>query len=301
MEVRYARILLNSLASWRRRPPTLITMNSSEARSAREFIGLTSEQLAAALNVIPSAVAAWEDGRIVVPRHIATELAWRSAAHERQVALDASGLQTCSWIQAFESESYPSDLPGQSKRLDRVVEHTETCELCAARDAFITERFAPMPPAPRPGWLAVVVPIAERIAKLPRWAQAPATGAVLFASYSLFKLLILLPSFIRGGAQGLLAAGEGIAASASIGALLGLFYGFYRRRRDAAEAPEKKAALDILDSQMSKLRAERKGGGAVYDAYLRQRRGVLKGTITAEDLLPPPAESVASPGPRNDR
>ena len=111
-----------------------------------------------------------------------------------------------------------------------------------------------MPPAPRPGWLAVAVPIAERIQALPKWAQAPATGAVLFVAYSSFKLVLLLPGFVRRGWAGLLSVVEGFAASAALGAVAGFIYDFYRRWRDARALPERKAALEILDSQMAELR-----------------------------------------------
>ena len=192
-------------------------MKAFEARIARESLGLTREQLAAETNTTPSAVAAWEEDRVGVPRHIATSLRWRVAVHERQAALADSGLPACAWMIAFEKEPEPTHIDEQSTRHDRLLDHVKACEICAAREAFVSERFPPMPPAPRPGWLGVVVPIAERIQRLPRKAQAPAIGAILFAAYSLLKLFLLLPSFARRGVAGLLTAAEGIAAECCAG------------------------------------------------------------------------------------
>ena len=274
-------------------------LTGREARLVREKLCLTPTQLAVELNSTPAALVAWEEGRTRVPRHIAADLAWRGAIHERQAALAASGLPQCDWMTAFEQQSAPTDLEQQSDRLALVVAHEKTCELCAAREAFIAERFPPMPPAPRRGVPAIVVPIAERIQTLPRWAQAPATGAVLFVAYSLLKLVFLLPGLARRGWAGLLTAAEGIAVSAALGALVGLLYDFYRQRRDAASSPEKRGALEFLDAQMAELRAKGVGGGALRDAYLRQRRAVLKGRLTLAELQQ--SANTASNDPPNAR
>lgn len=275
-------------------------MNGSEARSARESLALTREQLAAYTNATPAAVTAWEENRIRVPRYAAARLRWRVAVHEREAALADSGIPACAWMDALENEPEPTDIDEQSTRRDRVLDHLKACKVCIARQAFLSERFPPLPLVPLPGWLGVVVvPIAQRILTLPRWAQAPATGAILFVTYSLIKLLFLLPSYARAGVTGLLTAAEGIAVSAALGALAGFLYDLYRRHRNAAASPEKKAALEILDAQMADLRARGIGGGALRDAYLRQRREVLKGKLTASDLRASDDDSV--PRPPNER
>lgn len=229
-------------------------MNAAEARRARETLGLTPLQLAVEMKCTPAVVTAWEEGRIQVPPRNATVLAWRAAVHERQAALKASGLPVCAWMESFERSSSSE----RSKRLDEVIAH-QGCEICAARDAYIAERFPPMPRAPQPGVMAVVIPIAKRIAALPRWAQAPATGAILFIAYSLLKILLSLPILARSGWAGLLTAAEGIAASGAIGGIVGFIYDLYRRRRDGASSREKKAALEMLDGQMS---PDKRGAGS---------------------------------------
>jgi len=124
------------------------------------------------------------------------------------------------------------NLDERTKRLEQFVKHANECPTCRARRAYIEERFPPMPPMPHRGWLAIAAPISERINRLPVWARPAATGAVVFVAYSLFRLLVLLPAIIRSPVRGSIAAIEGIAASASIGAALGFLYGQYRRLRD---------------------------------------------------------------------
>lgn len=100
-----------------------------------------------------------------------------------------------------------------------------------------------MPRAPVRGWLAVAVPIIDRIGRLPAWARPAATGAVLFTAYSLLKLLFLIPAIARDPLRGSLTALGGITVSATIGAVLGLLYGQYRRWRDgrtSAALPNKR-------------------------------------------------------------
>lgn len=207
-------------------------MLGHEAEQARISLGLSRETFAVENNLTGDIVAAWESGRIKVPRHIATDLRWRVAREERLAALAASGLPDCDWVLGFEREPVPDKLEAQAKHMERLVEHSKSCPVCAARDGYIAERFPPMPPAPRKGWLALVLPIAERIQQLPAWAQPAATGASLFVAYSLFRLLFLLPQIVREPSRGLLVAVEGILASASIGAVVGFLYGAYQRIRD---------------------------------------------------------------------
>ena len=126
-------------------------MTGSEALAARCPLGLSETDLAVETGTTPSAVAAWEVGKIKVPRHVAVDLTWRVARNERLAALEASGLPECAWARTFEAEPIPEKLDAQTKRLDRLIDHSKTCEVCRARDNFIEGRFPPMPPAPRHG------------------------------------------------------------------------------------------------------------------------------------------------------
>jgi transcriptional regulator with XRE-family HTH domain len=212
-------------------------MTGAEATAARVALGLSQDDLAATSNMTPAVVAAWEADRIKVPRSIAVDLNWRVARDQRLAALASSGLPECQWIAAFEAEPTPDKLEAQTAQLEKLVAHSKTCEVCKAREAFVTERFPPMPPAPRPsGWLGLVMPIAERVQQLPSWARPAATGALIFIAYSLLRLIVLLPAILRSPLSGLLTAAAGIAASGSIGALLGFLYGQYRRLRGRRSA-----------------------------------------------------------------
>jgi transcriptional regulator with XRE-family HTH domain len=212
-------------------------MLASEARAARIALGLSEDALAAETNTTPAIVDAWETGRIKVPRQAAVDLTWRMAQVERLAALETSGLPECSWIAAFDAEPEAQKLRAQQARADRFLAHNKECEICKARAAYITDRFPPMPPAPREGWVAVVMPIAERVQRLPAWARPIATGVILFVAYSLLRLIFLLPSIIRSPREEIPTAITGIALSASIGAALGFLYGQYRRWRDRRTAP----------------------------------------------------------------
>src|SRR5262249_58336786 len=154
-----------------------IDMTGEEARLAREALGLTQDEMAASFGMTPAVVAGWEDGRVKVPRHVRAILQWTAAQIERRDALAASGLPACGWIHAFEQEPEAIGAVRLEERRARLSAHMQTCEVCNARVAYIAERFPPMPRAPVTGWMAIVLPIMERVRRLPPWAQAPAIGA----------------------------------------------------------------------------------------------------------------------------
>jgi transcriptional regulator with XRE-family HTH domain len=206
-------------------------MTGAEARLAREALGLTQEEMAASFGMTPAVVAGWEDGRVKVPRHVRATLQWTAAQIERRDALAASGLPTCDWIQAFEREPEPGGPAQQKERHARLNAHMGTCEVCKARVAYIADRFPPMPRPPVTGWMAIVLPIFERVRRLPEWAQPPAIGAIVCLAYSLIKLVFVLPQFVAGGISGVLVVLAGFAASAAIGIVGGFVYVLYRRLR----------------------------------------------------------------------
>lgn len=198
-------------------------MLAEEARAARLALGLSETDLAAETNLTPNVVAAWESGRIKVPRDVATDLTWRLAHLERITALAASGLPDCSWVAAFAGQPVPEGFKPQAAHFARLTDHTASCDVCKAREAFIAERFPAMPAAPRRGWVAIALPIVDAVRRLPSWAQPAATGAMLFGAYTLLRLIFVFP--------GLPTAVVALLASASIGAVVGLGYGQYQRWR----------------------------------------------------------------------
>jgi transcriptional regulator with XRE-family HTH domain len=219
-------------------PPS--PMTASRAREARLALGLSEAALAVESNTTPAVVQAWEAGRMNVPPRVALDLAWRIARHERLAALESSGLPECEWVKAFATEPVPDKLDAKRRHFERLLEHRPTCGACTAREAFISERFPPMPPAPRRGIMILIMPIGDRIQRLPAWARPAAVGALLFVAYSFVRLLFLLPAIARDPWQGGITAVEGILASAAIGAVLGALYGLYRRWR--ARGPKRRMA-----------------------------------------------------------
>jgi transcriptional regulator with XRE-family HTH domain len=216
-------------------------MTGTEARRAREALGLTQEEMAASFGMTPAVVAGWEDGRVRVPRHVRATLQWTAAQIERRDALAASGLPVCDWIQSFEKEPEPRGSNQQKERHARLNAHMQACETCRARVAYVAERFPPMPRPPVTGWMAVVIPILERVRRLPDWAQPPAIGAIACCAYTLIKVVFSLPGLIASGLDGLLVALAGFAVSASLGAVGGFVYVLYRRLRGGGlEAAEPK-------------------------------------------------------------
>jgi len=209
------------------------SMAGAEAADARTKLGLSQVQLAVEQNVTPAVVAAWEEGRIKVPQSVATKLRWETAQHERATALAASGLPECSWVAAFEKEPMPGKLEARTKRIQQLGDHLRTCDVCKAREAFIAERFPPMPPPPRPtGWIGLLIPIAKQLQRLPPSARPAAVGASLFVAYTLIRILFMMPEIWRSPRTELLIAALALLASASFGAVLGFFYGHYLRARD---------------------------------------------------------------------
>ena len=209
-------------------------MTGAEARQVRETLGLTQDEMAASFGMTPAVVAGWEDGRVKVPRHVRATLQWTAAQIERRDALAASGLPICDWIQAFEKEAEPRGGGQQRERQARLNAHMESCPICKARVAYIAERFPPMPRPPVAGWLAIALPIYERIRRLPQWAQPPAIGALVCLAYSLIKLVFALPQLVAGGLSALLPVLAAFAASASVGIVGGFVYVLYRRLRGPA-------------------------------------------------------------------
>jgi transcriptional regulator with XRE-family HTH domain len=86
------------------------TMTAAEAAAARSKLGVSQVQFAVEQNVTAAVVAAWEEGRIDMPRSVATKLRWELAQQERATALAASGLAECAWVGAFEKEPMPDKI-----------------------------------------------------------------------------------------------------------------------------------------------------------------------------------------------
>jgi DNA-binding XRE family transcriptional regulator len=206
-------------------------MNPEEAIAARKTLGLSQDALAASLGLSPDVIAAWEAGSVRVPKRIEEQLRFDAWDVERQGALASSGLQECEVYKAWQNESLPKDLQSQSEYLERGSKHRMTCPVCKARDKFVAEQFGKMPPMPIPTSARIMGAVAERIAKFPRWAQPGAWFALGFGAYSLVRIVFMLPRLARNPQYWAVPL-EGLAASISIGGVIGLIYGGFRQLRD---------------------------------------------------------------------
>ena len=194
-------------------------MNATEFRQIRARLGQSDEQLASNLGVTPHQVQQWSDGHSAVPIRFAQHIEWLSAGVERENALRDSGLPECDWMQAHIAEPYPDDPDLALRQLESGNVHVETCQVCAAREQFITERFGPMPPLPQHGWSRVF----NWIERVPSWARPAAIGAaalgLLVSVRIVFALPLLLSAPLRF-AEALLA----VVAAAGAGAAGGFAY-----------------------------------------------------------------------------
>jgi transcriptional regulator with XRE-family HTH domain len=206
-------------------------MEAKEALAARQALGLSQDAVAAELNLTPGVVAAWESGEIRVPKRIEEQLRWRVALTERITALTHSGLPECEWRKNWESRGAPSSLKAITKYYEESAAHRKTCQVCAAREKYVLDRFGKMPPPPMEGWMKTFGLIADPIERLPRWAQPAGWVAVGFGLYSLLRIIVMLPAIARNPSYWPVALG-GLALSMSIGAGLGLIYGGFREFRE---------------------------------------------------------------------
>jgi len=132
----------------------LSRVTPEELAAARLRLGLSTDELAAELNLTPAVVAAWEAGRINPSRRAQRWLLWRGAMLDRDEALAASGLPECSSLRDIVAtmRDHPRSKPGTV-----ILAHMASCETCLARKRYLAERFPPMPPPPLPLPMALLV------------------------------------------------------------------------------------------------------------------------------------------------
>lgn len=210
-------------------------MTSTEFVQARAKLGLAPDLLAADLGLPPGIIAAWESGRDRIPAHIARDLRWRAAVAERQRALVDSGLRECEWMVALEAQPQPTKLKARAARLEEMLAHEKSCPICLEREAFIAERFPPMPPPPIGAEMRALGWVFRQAERLPRWAQPSVPTAMAFGAYSLFRIVFLLPRMVAQPRLALVAV-AGLAASIGIGGALGAAYGIFRMGRERLAA-----------------------------------------------------------------
>jgi hypothetical protein len=144
-----------------------------ELAAARQRLGLSTEGLAAELNLTPAVIAAWETGKISPTRRAQRWLMWRAAMLDRDEALAASGIPECVALRNIVTEM--RDDP-RAKAGPVILAHMGNCDACLARKRYLAERFPPLPPPPLPFPMLVLVwahRTAERVWQRLRGRPAP--------------------------------------------------------------------------------------------------------------------------------
>ena len=199
-------------------------MSVPELQKAKEVLEFSDDKLAADLGLPPATVRAWSQGKDRVPHHIARDLRWRVAVRQQARALAASGLPTCDWVTALEAQPVPEKLAARSKQLEALQAHVSECPTCKARDAWVASHCPPLPERPLPLWLKLLARFAQFAESLPPWASPAVYGGVFFGVYTLLRVVFWIPRIRSHPSEGRTAI-IAVAASISIGALLGLLYG----------------------------------------------------------------------------
>jgi hypothetical protein len=155
------------------------------------------------------------------------------AAADRDAAVEARGLPKCEWIREWEEKVSQRGRPS-SRELQAIERHAKSCAVCQARIAY-AEQLPALPPYPATGIAGLIQTVTLQIMRLPEWARPVATGAALFAAYTLVKgglALVFKPTL-----SNLAGFGLAMVVSPTLGALCGLVYtafkGVRRRRRPA--------------------------------------------------------------------
>ncbi len=197
------------------------SLSAAEVASIRAQLGLSVRELAQELQLTPAIIESFESGAVAVPAQESRALRYRAAVHIRQVALEQSGLEDCAWVTAFYEEPEAKSMEAEVKRLESLNAHAAACPICVAREAFVAQRFGPMPEAPLPLWVRVVGPIGLWIERLPAWARPPVTMALVFLAMTLIRALFAAPQLMENPVDFLGAFLLAIPVTLALGAAVG--------------------------------------------------------------------------------
>jgi len=200
-------------------------MTPTEVSAARERLGLTPERLAAEFAVTEKEVRGWEAGVVRIPRRYAERLAWQAAVAERDAALAASGLPECGWVTEWQSRPTPERVNDRTAHFRAVVAHAESCPVCLAREAYVTEHLPSMPDPTLPLSMKFFAWVSRILDRVPSRFRPAVVGAAVVAGLTglnaAFAILPLLrtPERLPAVLLGLLVALPAAAVAGAIGGL----------------------------------------------------------------------------------
>lgn len=131
-------------------------MHGLEVRRTRERLGLSVDELAAALDASAAEIRMWEDGQKRIPGWEGRVVAWQLAMLEREQLLARSRLPECAWFKAWDADRSSSGA-GDAEAMRHVAE----CHTCIRRRRYVEERLGPEPPFPEGAVSRILGPVAD--------------------------------------------------------------------------------------------------------------------------------------------
>jgi transcriptional regulator with XRE-family HTH domain len=213
------------------RPPVDLKgpISPAQLRSALAELGWSSEQLSDELSVENEQLEAWERGDQVIPAIVAQRIRWHVANAERERALRASQLPECDWVANWEDSTPPEDddLDATLAHLESLQQHAQACSVCTARERFLSERFAPLPPYPMPARFRLLGSLGNLVEHVPPFFRPPLVGALILGGIVAVRVVFAVPSLLRTPAE-FLGALAALVAAAGAGAVGGVVYSVVR-------------------------------------------------------------------------
>lgn len=155
------------------------TADPDEIRRARETAGLTQEQLADVLHVLPVEIGAWESGAISLSRHEGDMVVWRiqMAEYTRRAPQETP---PCDWtFKHWFRFRRLLECGGTGAEWVRraMVRHQRHCAPCRAAQALADAVPDPPEMPAHPGILGAVDRHWARLSRLPAWVRVPVKAA----------------------------------------------------------------------------------------------------------------------------
>lgn len=166
-------------------------MDGLEVRRTRERLGLTVDELAAALDTSAAEIRKWEAGQKRIPGWEGRVVAWQLAMLEREQLLARSRLPECAWLRAWNANRSSS-----SAGAAEAARHVAECQKCIRRRRYVEERLGPEPPFPEGAVSRILGPVADL------FIAEPAPGRTAGIALLVPALLVVAALFRYAPASG---------------------------------------------------------------------------------------------------